>query len=53
MSAALQIARRAERRWVSSTVEFTTVVYTYRGGATRLISARRANVTETRVYGKV
>jgi uncharacterized DUF497 family protein len=30
-----------------------TVVYAQRGGAKRLISARRANVTETRVYGKV
>jgi uncharacterized DUF497 family protein len=30
-----------------------TVVYAQRDGATRLISARRANVTETRVYGKI
>jgi len=30
-----------------------TVVYAQRGGAARLISARRANITETRLYGKV
>ena len=30
-----------------------TVVYAQRDGATRPISARRANVTETRVYGKI